>query len=393
MLRAARKFAIALAVAGLSALTPAMAAFDFRSGDTLQVEGDLTEMSFLSGGEVTVTAQSADDIFVAGGEVALTGASGDHLFLAGGEVSLSEVTAKDVFGASGDISMNGSMIADDVVLAGGSIELSTGNQIGGSAAIAGGSITIDAAIGGDLMVHGGQVFLNGQIGGDADLEGERIKIGPDARITGKLTHKTSWIDIDPAAVIEGGTVALEPQDYEDFKDGAIAAAIAASVVGVMILIGLVVGVLFLAGFFGGFMRASDEMIRGRTLSTVAVGFLTFVLLPVLVILLMVTVFGIPLAVLLIAFFIAAYPLGFAAAAHALGMFVRGLFRRDAEGEAPGALGRVGWALIGVLALIALGMVPFAGAVIWFLAVVVGMGATVSVLYRFLAQGRSATGEA
>src|SRR5262249_16278675 len=145
-------------------------------------------------------------------------------------------------------------------------------------------------------------------------------------------------------------------------------------------------VLVLAGVFAGHMRATDRAIRGNILSTLGIGVLALVGIPILCLILAATGVGIPLALFLFAFWIAVQPLCFSGVAHATGMAIRGGFNRGEERAAPGAGGRVAYALLGLAILVVLGIVPVVGHIVWLVASILGLGATMRVLYVELAHG-------
>jgi cytoskeletal protein CcmA (bactofilin family) len=277
----------------------------------------------------------------------------------------------------GELNLNSGSVSDDVVLAGGRIEIARNFPIGGSAVITGGKVTLDGEIGDSATVRAGDLHLNGEIKGDADLAGRRIVIGPTARIGGDLTYRARNIEISPLAVIAGKTTALpfpqlnKRQIFGLVVGGLIFAAI-------IYFLGTAVLTLAITAFAPALMAATAMRIRTNPLATLGWGLLWVVAVPVLAAFLCATIIGIPLGLVLIGLYVLAFPFGGATAVHFLGMTIRGWFGRKAE---PGLGARLGWTLLGAAALCVLVLIPFVGGVVCILAGVVGLGALTAELGR------------
>jgi hypothetical protein len=84
---------------------------------------------------------------------------------------------------------------------------------GDDVALAGGSIEVEGEISGDLRAYGEAITINGTISGDLQMAGETIRIGPDARIGGKLEYRSGGhIVIDPQAQVAQG---IEEVDHDE----------------------------------------------------------------------------------------------------------------------------------------------------------------------------------
>lgn len=373
--------ALALGVAG--GATPALAT-EFQSGKEITLNGDHSDLVFLSGGKLAIGAKVMDDIFASGGELNYEGAGADHVITAGGKINFKNVQVKDIIAAGGHIRIEGSQISDDVVIAGGEISIAADSRIASSAVIAGGDITLDGSVGGDVTIRGGEARINGTVTGNVDITAHEIRLGPKAVIEGTLKHRTADLIVEPGATIKGEISAL-PYDEEGMKKTAVTIVLIASVVGLLILAGMGICTLVVAGLFAGHMQATDRAIRGKFFSTLGIGLLATIGLPVLCVLLLATVIGLPLALVLLAFWLAVQPLAFAAVAHATGMAIRSGFGGERAATTPGAGGRMAYALLGLAILVVLGIIPVIGHLVWLLAGILGLGATVRELYRVLAR--------
>jgi hypothetical protein len=132
---------------------------------------------------------------------------------------------------------------------------------------------------------------------------------------------------------------------------------------------LVVGLVLLWLVGRGAARILEA---GRTSigTSIGLGLLLFFGLPILAIIALLTVVGIPLGLGLLAALLLIYGLGYSAAAWVLG-------RSIVRGPTAWVVAfLVGWAILRVLAL-----VPILGGLVWFAAVVVGLGALAVAIWR------------
>lgn len=340
-----------------------------RRGEFAELAGQSAEMAFVAGRQVRVTAHVSDDIFAAGRDLRVEGASADHLFAAGGEIDLAPATVRDLIAAGGRILLRAGAVSDDVVAAGGEISLDRNARIEGSTVLTGGRLRIDTPIGRELMASGGRIELNGPVGRDVRLRGDEIVIGPQARIGGDLLVRGASIEISPAAVVQGRTVREIVQKGDERAAAAGFVLMAALfALGVLLMLGLV------AAAAPRLMDGVDRRLRSRLWVATAIGLGILLVGPFIVIALLASVLGAPLALLLTLAYLAALPLAFAGVAYWLGQWIR---RRAAPARAaapPRWPARFGWTLLGGLLVMLACMIPFVGGLIWLFAAATGMGA-------------------
>jgi hypothetical protein len=368
--------AVVLLAAALGGVARAV---EVRAGETVDVTGAYDEMLFVAGEEVRIAATSTDDVIVSGGDVRFEGAALEHAFVAGGEVSFGEAVVRDLFVAGGEIDLVGGEVTDDLVATGGRIVLGPEARIGDDVAIAGADLRIEAPIGGDLRAAGGTIFLNGAVTGDVYLEGGSISIGPDTHIMGALTHRGRSVRIAPEAQIEGQTTVLRPHPKPDLRPLAALATWAAAAV----LFGVFLMAMAVATAFPRLMNDVAESLRARPLSMLGLGVLIAIAAPMLVMLLAMTLLGLPLAFVIGAALALLWPVSIVGAAYAGAMLARARTRADEQPPSAGA--RAMWAGLAMIALILVGLVPIIGFFVWLLAYLFGLGAVAAQGWRALSK--------
>jgi cytoskeletal protein CcmA (bactofilin family) len=233
-----------------------------------------------------------------------------------------------------------------------------------------GSSTVDGTVDGSLTAFDAPVTISGRVNGDVVVFNGRVVLRSGAVVTGDVVSQAAPV------VVSGATIGGETRRVEtnvNWKGfgwvGRLAWWLAVSVS--TLVVGLVL--VWLAGRGG----AAGILEAGRTQVGPAIGWglLVFFGLPVLAVIALVTVVGIPLGLGLLAALGLIYALGYGASAWILG---RSLLRPPTAWVVAFL---VGWAILRVVSL-----VPILGGLVWFVAVVFGLGVLVVAIWR----GRSAT---
>ena len=185
-------------------------------------------------------------------------------------------------------------IGGDLIIAAKSIQISETAVIAGDAIIAGGTVTMDGAIGGRARIMTGYVNMDGTIAGNAEITTDGgIRLGTDAHIGGDLFYEgPSEIDIPEGAVAGEVTfqkVIKEEIDFDfDFFGGA----------GILLhflgfIAALVAGTIIVALTKDHATRTA-EIIRTKPLKSLGIGFVTYICMPIVLLLLLVFILTIPL---------------------------------------------------------------------------------------------------
>jgi cytoskeletal protein CcmA (bactofilin family) len=183
-------------------------------------------------------------------------------------------------------------IGGDLIVFAKRIEISETAVIDGDAIIAGATVTVDGAIGGRARIMTGFLDMNGTIAGNAEITTDGgMRLGPDAHIGGDLFYEgPSEIDI-PEGVVAGEVtfqeVIKEDIDF-DFLGGA---GILFHFLG--FIAALVAGTIIVA-LTTDHARRTAEIIRTKPLKSLGIGFVTFICMPIVLLLLLVFILTIPL---------------------------------------------------------------------------------------------------
>ncbi|MGE0356027.1 MAG: hypothetical protein AB7P08_03850 [Burkholderiales bacterium] len=319
-------------------------------------------------------------LLLAGGAVAENAwAEGTVRF--GGHVAVSEPTAGSLYAAAGTVQVE-APVQGPLRAVGGDVEVGPGAQIAGSASIAGGSVVVRGPIQGDLHVGAGDVTLDGPVAGDAFVGAGSLYLGPNASIEGKLKFRGGEMIRDPGAQVAGGLVHAPPRAHRhELTTGERMTR------GWMWSLGLVVLAAILAGALPGPSRRLAQELRERPGMTTLVGFLALTAIPVAAVMLVITIIGIPIALLAMVLYAALLMIGYVWLAVVLGGLL--LDRFSAETAAVTAW-RIGAAALAMIVLAIAVRVPFVGGFVKLAALVVGVGMIVSAVLRKGQQPPAAT---
>ena len=321
--------------------------------------------TFVAGGSARLSEPVKGDLVAAGGELLLAAqVAGDQIAF-GGKLRFDGAVGQDLYAAGGQVALEGS-VARNARVAGGEVSLGPRARVAGNVSLAGGDIKVLGAIGGYLQAAGGRVLIDGRVDGDVEAATGALELGPNARIGGRLRYRGGVpLKQDPAAQVQGGIERLEMPVRRVAERSPAPAAFGVWTLGLMAMATVLVAVV--PGFFGRVAEAA----RARFGWSVLAGFLALAAVPLAALILLVTVIGVPLALLALLAYFALLLTGYVAAGIALGDAV---LRRWLAARAAHRGWRALFAALGVLVIGLVALIPWLGGLVALVALVTGMGA-------------------
>lgn len=320
----------------------------FASGNEVRVVEPVQGDAILAGQRVTAEQRTSGDMVAAGNRVRLQGAVGGDLYAAGGEVHVA------------------APVSGSARLAGGRIEITAAAQIDDGVSIAGREVEIDGRIGPYAQIAAGSIRIGGHVAGDVNARGGSLTVSPGAVIDGALRFQGP----NPPTVAEGAQIRDGVQHIQDESGGGRGLKSFFNFVGIVWMLGwLIVGILLLI-LAPGVTRAAVQTIRAQTWRSLMVGFVLLILVPAVIALVAITLIGIPLALVLIAAYLLLLAIGYLASVITIS---DSLLARLRGGKASTTAMRVGAFILVSVILYLLVQIPFAGGLIGFLVLLVGMG--------------------
>lgn len=286
---------------------PGAEALEVRSGDSVTVDSPIDDDVFASGNRVDIRAP-VNGAVIAAGNVAIDAPVRGDVVVVGGDVVINSDVEGKIVAAGGNIELKGS--ADNVVAAGGNINIRSSAVVLRDALVVGGSVNNEGRINGNLKVTTSNFQNSGSVGS-----------------------------------VDYGR-AQSPQDvWRGF----------AKIIGLFSLLwligSLILGIVLVMLFPSMFLRTKDEIVSS-TLKKTIVGFVLILASIALMIILFITIVGIPIALMACMVFIIALVLANFFVAFALGRKIGGIFRAN--------LGNVVSFVIGFIVLNIILVIPFIG---------------------------------
>jgi len=335
---------------------------------------------YLGNGDASIGGTVTGDLVVAGGSVSLSGNVSRDLIAAGGELNLLGPVAEDVRVAGGNVIVEDSVGGDLIVLAG-TVKVLPGSVIVGDIRIMGGNVVFEGTTYRSLEIIGGRAVVNGTVSGNVKARATEVVIGENANIAGNLAYASKEkVSIHESARIAGEVTRLKVAS----STIAVTKDVSGALFGFFSLFKLFV--LLASGLVLFFVapRPSDRIARygvERFWSSTAKGFIGFVTIPVLGILLIVSLLGALLGGLL---FLGYIILLFVAKIYA-GMLAGLAFnhyalRKDKE---------LDWqsVFIGIVLLHIVGLVPYVGWVVSLIAFFASLGSLLHLKYSYFRANR------
>lgn len=360
----------ALSLIGLSSQFIALPAHavDFRSGDdvTIRESETINEDLYIAGGNITVTGTVNGDVLIAGGNVWIDGAVNGDVLAMGGMVSIRGVVSDDVRAAGGQVRVSGT-IEDNLAIAGGSVDVASDGIVNGETTVASG----------DLRLSGTTQDVRAAVG--------NVTVAESARINGDLTYWSDGVaDVSPGATITGTLQRRDIPGQEVTQSERI----------ISFIISTLATALFAYFFILLFPNKSTALVdeaRRRPGWSILWGLVFLVVVPISIFLLMISVVGIPLALVALMLYLALLYLGYLATVVIVGEWItRGVAKIQGK---PREKARTAWVapLVGAIVLAIAGLVPVIGWVAVCVAFLIGLGALITYdtrLYKSLRESRS-----
>jgi cytoskeletal protein CcmA (bactofilin family) len=264
-----------------------------QTGEPAQVSsGDI----FTAGQNIEIKSEGIKgDAAIAGANVKISGGITGYLMAAGADVNIDAPIGNDLWAAGANIVVNNS-VADNVMLAGSSVVIEEKASVGHDARIAAGNVEIKGKINRNLNIAAGNVQISSEIGGDTTVYTEKLTLNPGAIVRGNLVvNSPNEPVISPDAKVFGRVDYHKTERSQNSSSNAFG-----NWFGNWFMTFLWITVLGLVAvwFSPVWTNRVAEMLKAETAKSLLTGLIVMIVVPIVFILLLVTVIGLPLAFLL-----------------------------------------------------------------------------------------------
>lgn len=295
------------------------------------------------------------------------------LIVAGNNVTVSSTVAGDTYVAGGQVNITGN-IAENLIVAGGNVTIS--GTIGKNLIVAGGEVKIEdsANVNGYVLAGGNIVNINGQFAGPVRVGASEFTVGDKAKIRGDLEADVTKSNVSPTASIAGEK---KINIYENRTPNRMDWINRETFSGLRIIgfLSKLIILLILTRLFGYLIKPIAELSKSF-LRNLGIGFLILIIVPFLVVGLLATIIGIPLAVIILFVYLLALYLSNLIVAGALGQLIA-----EREGmKIDNIYLRV---IVGFVILTIIELIPVIGPITRFIVMLLGLG----LVYRLIRMRR------
>ena len=292
-----RRLSLALLVAFLFTLMAVPAAFaaDFRTDTSISIGDDevINDDLYLFGTTITVNGIVNGDLFAAGNSLTVNGTVNGNVFLVGQEVIVNGTVSRGARITANNATIAGS-IGEDLLLLGNSTGIHGGASIGRDLIATVSSLTLDGTVQRRFAGNAQTVTLNGSVGSNIDIGVGDLTITEDASIGGDLTYRSDQMAEIAGGADIGGDVNHEMVGEADTETGFSIGSFVPSIIGLIMT--AVYGTVLLLVFPRLTVAASNQLLE-NTIMSIGMGIVFLIVVPIVSVLVMITVIGIPLGLI------------------------------------------------------------------------------------------------
>lgn len=350
---------------------------EYRGKESVQVaRGDTVSGDLLVGSRyLDVYGVVTGDLFGAGERALIEGSIGDDCMVAGREIIIRGTVKGMVFGFAETVIIDGE-VGDDVIAFAGNVRVTERGRIRGNLHVATGELRVEGGvIEGGLKGGCGKAYLNGSFGGKVDFEAGHIAFGANYTAAGGTKLKLS-------GGLKGKTIENLPANaeihYQRRKRFYQSVFFFWS-----FLSTFVIGILYVS-FFRNFSRDQLRFAKEHAASSVGIGFLMLVATPIVILILGLLVLTLPVALILLAFYLIILYSSSILSGLFLGNYLLTSARKNGTSKT-----LIWGLLVGLILLFLLAEVPFIGWLFELAATSFGMGGLAAYLWH-LYRERSGT---
>lgn len=340
---------------------------NFQTGDIVQVQGDkvIDSTLYTGGRDITIAGTVNGDVFCVGQNVMVTGTVNGDLICAAQTMTISGHIRGDVRVAAQTLALNNEITGRATIVAQ-TLATDSKARIGGDLTLLGQSATLNAPIGRDIAGTVENLTINGQVGRNISAQIGHLALGNTAQVGGGVYYVSqNELSRQDGTVISGEIRRTEPTNAqrEEQDNGGLVWWFMISMLALALSLVLLAPQLF---------QNSSVLAQSSLGMTFLIGFVASILAPLSIILLCVTIIGIPLGLLALTIWLAVVGLS--------GPFAAYLTGRLVWREGKNAILIMG---IGAVILILLMLVPILNVLVFLAVMWFGTGSVLRSLWRGL----------
>lgn len=311
----------------------------YAAGQDIEIYGTVNGDLFLAGQNIVVDSDNINgDIFAAGSNVVIKGDIKGSVRIAGQRGAVEGVVEKNL------------------MFFGQSLKVEKDSTVDGHTSFWGQILNVAGKVAGNVEGGAAKMFLSGEVGKNIDLylsDQADIELTDDAKVDGRLFYKSfDQVDINPNAYIGGGVSFDKILRQHKGKDNNVAAGMFFGIL--MKLFAILIAGALLLYFWPKFLPNLQAKAKKSMGKMFLVGFVSLILAPVLFFIILITVIGIPIALLFLGVWLILLYIASVLGAWLMATVLQEQMFKKSKWSAPMIL------TIGALLYVVIGLIPFLG---------------------------------
>lgn len=293
----------------------------FRSGQTPTVASSeiINGSAFVTGSTIDVAGKINGDLYCAGQNVTISGEVDGDILCAAQTITVSGSVTGDVRLAAQTVAMSGK-VNGSATIAAQTVTIEGQGNVNRDAVLFAQSLTVNGQVGRDITLASGNAVIDSTVGRNVNAQIENLTLGKNAIITGTVDYTSpNQLIKNTGAQVTGkiNYTKQEVQQQQNYANEGIGATLFGTL---MLIVSALIFVLLFPGQLHRTTEASATSVR-QTFLALVVGFVASIIIPVAIVLLMITVLGIPFAFVVLTAWALAVALSGAFAAYYVGRIV------------------------------------------------------------------------
>lgn len=269
----------------------------FEYGNKVVIHQPVYEDLYIAGGNVTVDAPVHGDLVIAGGTVTVQDSVTHDILVAGGTVIIKGYAGDDIRCAGGRLYIS-NRTAGDLLVTGGRVQVNRSARVEGSLLASGGDLMIAGTVKGPMRVRANRMAFNGAAAGPAVLMARELSIGRRAAFQQDVRYWNRKGHPDFSHAMRHGT-AVRDESLRMASARWHYLGFTSAVFLLWYLAAALIFIILLEYLFTRIMQKAGSSLLRYPLPYTGYGLLFIIVMPVLIFFILLTMIGIPLALLLL----------------------------------------------------------------------------------------------
>lgn len=343
----------------------------------------ISDNAYLIGGDPKILGTVDSDVFAIGGSVESSGQVNGDLLILGGDLNIKSNVLGDVRVVGGNVNIENN-VSGDLVVIGSNVNINESAKISGDIILIGGTVNLKNDNDKHVRIIAGTVFVSGKIMNSANITSDKIHFLEDSVVSGNVSYFSPRQAVVEDGAKVDGTVSFNKVD--SIRQNGIVKHTVVSFLNFWMLFRFITTLILTFILVYVFKTFSQNVALQSIKSfwkSFFVGLLTFIFVPVIVIILLISLILVPVAVLIAMIQVGIFIISNAVAGIALGALLKKVFAKKSFLEVSFQT-----ATIGVVVLTLLQFVPVVGDLTRYLFITAAFGSVWIYLYNKVRWGNS-----